>query len=66
GGWSLRIQQTGAAAVAPSRFYSFRNLEEHVREQVHKVKSHPWIPRQIPVRGFIYDVKSGKLQEVRA
>ena len=59
-------RETGAAAVAPARFFSFQSLEDNVREQVHKIKSHPWIPRQIPVRGFIYDVKSGKLQEVRS
>jgi carbonic anhydrase len=28
------------------------------------VKSHPWIPKHIPVRGFVYDVKTGKLTEV--
>jgi carbonic anhydrase len=28
------------------------------------VTSHPWIPKQIPVRGFVYDVKTGRLQEV--
>ncbi|MGH9395520.1 MAG: beta-class carbonic anhydrase [Terriglobia bacterium] len=57
-------KQTGAAAVAPGRFYAFSNLEEDVREQVQKVRSHPWIPKSIPVRGFIYDVKTGKLREV--
>jgi carbonic anhydrase len=59
-------KETGAAAVAPARFFSFQSLEDNVREQVHKIKSHPWIPRHIPVRGFIYDVRNGKLQEVRA
>ena len=28
--------------------------------------SHPWIPKHIPVRGFVYDVKTGKLEEVDA
>jgi len=28
------------------------------------VKSHPWIPKHIPVRGFVYDVKTGRLKEV--
>ena len=55
---------TGAAAVAPARFFSFSSLEDNVREQVQKIKSHPWIPRGIPVRAFIYDVKTGKLREV--
>jgi carbonic anhydrase len=26
--------------------------------------SHPWIPKHVPVRGFIYDVKAGRLTEV--
>ncbi len=59
-------EQTGAAAIAPARFYSFRSPEDNVREQVQKIKSHPWIPRQIPVRGFVYDVKSGRLLEIKA
>lgn len=58
--------QSGTAAVAPGRFYAFSNLEEDVREQVQKVKSHPWIPKNTPVRGFIYDVKTGRLKEVLA
>ena len=58
--------QTGTAAVAPVRFHAFTNLEANVREQIQKVRSHPWIPKHIPVRGFIYDVKSGKLNEVSA
>jgi carbonic anhydrase len=49
---------TGTAAVEPARFYSFTNtdLEENTREQVQKVKSHPWIPKHIPIRGFVFDV----------
>lgn len=54
----------GAIASEPSHFYGFDDLEENVREQIRRVKSHPWIPRHIPVRGFVYDVKTGKLKEV--
>ena len=45
---------------------AFDDLEENVRQQVQRVKSHPWIPQHIPVRGFIYDVKTGALTEVAA
>src|SRR3972149_260727 len=55
---------TGTAAVAPMHFHAFSSLEENVREQIQKVKSHPWVPKHIPVRGFIYDVKTGRLNEV--
>jgi carbonic anhydrase len=58
------VNSTGKLAVAPARFYSFKNLEQNVQEQVQKVRSHPWIPQQITVRGFVYDVKSGSLKEI--
>jgi carbonic anhydrase len=57
-------QATGTATVAPAHFYAFPDLAENVRQQIQKVKSHPWIPAHIPVRGFIYDVKTGRLDEV--
>jgi len=60
-----RLRRTmGTAVVAPARFFSFRDLEANVREQIEKVRSHPWIPATFVVRGFIYDVKTGRLREV--
>ena len=56
--------QTGTAAVTPVRFHAFSDIEQDVREQIEKLKSHPWIPKHIPVRGFVFDVKTGKLNEV--
>jgi len=63
----LRVQlqeKTGTATVAPVDFHAFRDPEENVRLQVQRVKSHPWIPKHISVRGFVYDVKTGRLHEV--
>ena len=57
-------EKTGAIASEPAHFYGFDDLEENVRRQVQRVKSHPWIPQEIPVRGLVYDVKTGKLEEV--
>ncbi len=57
---------THTTAVIPAAFHSFDDLEQNVREQIQRVQSHPWIPKAIPVRGFIYDVHSGKLNEVKA
>ena len=55
---------TGKAAVVPACFHAFTDLEENLRRQVRKVQSHPWIPQSVSVRGFIYDVDSGRLCEV--
>ena len=57
-------RETGKLPVAPARFLAFTDLEENVREQIRKVRSHPWIPDSILVRGFIYDVDTGQLREV--
>jgi len=57
-------EETAKVPVAPARFYAFTDLEENVRQQMRKVKLHPWIPESIPVRGFIYDVDTGRLSEV--
>lgn len=65
--YELRSRLTnkmGVVASEPAHFYGFDDLEENVRQQVRRVKSHPWIPKHIPVRGFVYDVKTGKLSEV--
>jgi carbonic anhydrase len=56
--------ETGAAPTAPSRFFAFSDLEKNVRQQISRIQSHPWIPRGVSVRGFIYDVKTGRLKEV--
>ena len=38
--------------------------EQSVRDDVNRIRSHPLVPDGIPVHGFIYDVRSGKLTEV--
>jgi carbonic anhydrase len=58
-------REKGVAVMAPSHFHTFDNLEANVRRQVGRIRSHHWIPKEVPVRGFIYDVKTGKLNEVK-
>jgi carbonic anhydrase len=56
---------TGDASPAPMRFFSYKDPEENTREQIKKVRSHPWIAKDVPVRGAIFDVETGLLREVR-
>ncbi len=56
---------TEDASPAPMRFFSFKDPEQNTREQIKKVRSHPWIAKDIPVRGFIFDVETGLLREVQ-
>jgi carbonic anhydrase len=56
--------ETGMWPIAPARFYSFTETEQNTREQVQRARSHPWISADVPVRGFVYDLDSGRLSEV--
>ena len=55
---------TGNSTPAPMRLFSFKDSDEHTKEQIAKVRSHPWIADDVPVRGFIFDVDSGRIREV--
>jgi carbonic anhydrase len=57
---------TGDASPAPMRFFAYKDPEENTREQIKKVRSHPWIAKVVPVRGFIFDVETGLIREVHA
>src|SRR3954447_23074549 len=57
-------EDTGMAPIGPATFYSFTDVEQNTREQVQKARSLPWISPGIPVRGFVYDVNTGRLSEV--
>jgi len=56
--------ETGATPIAPARFYSFTDVEQNTKEQVAKVRTHPWISPDVPVRGFVFDVHTGRMAEV--
>ena len=58
-------ERMGTVAAEPAHFHAFDDLEENVRQQIHRIQSHPWIPKHIPVRGFIYNVTTGRLAEVK-
>ena len=40
--------------------------EQSVVDDVTRIRSHPLVERTIPIHGFVYDVKSGRLVEVPA
>jgi carbonic anhydrase len=44
--------------------HAFGDLEEDVRQAIRKIKDSPFIPHKDKVRGFIYEVETGKLREV--
>jgi carbonic anhydrase len=43
---------------------AFPDLEEDVRQSIARIQASPFIPRKDSVRGFVYEVESGRLREV--
>jgi carbonic anhydrase len=45
-------------------FLPFSDVAQSVRDDLETLRSSPLLPKEIPVRGFIYDVSNGRLTEV--
>jgi carbonic anhydrase len=45
-------------------FHSFSDVEKSVKNQLQTIRNNPFLPRDIDVHGFVYDVRTGKLQEI--
>lgn len=45
-------------------FHSFPDLEASVRKQMQTIRNNAFLPRDMDVHGFVYDVRTGKLQEI--
>ena len=43
---------------------TFDDLDEDVRQSIARIKASPFIPRKDAVRGFVYEVETGRLREV--
>jgi carbonic anhydrase len=43
---------------------TFADLEEDVRQSIKRIEASPFIPHKDSVRGFIYEVETGRLREV--
>ena len=45
---------------------AFSDLDEDVRQSIARIQASPFIPNKDSVRGFVYEVETGKLREVDA
>ena len=56
------LEETGMKP--PFAMEAFTDIETDIRQSTARVKASPYIPHTDEVRAFIYDVESGKLNEV--
>jgi carbonic anhydrase len=62
--WSNPQHGGGCAAGHFIKWHTIENQEESVAQDVARIRSHPLVPKNIPIYGYIYDVKTGKINEV--
>ena len=45
-------------------FRAFSDVAKSVAIQIQRVRGIPFLPREVDVHGFVYDVRTGKLHEL--
>ncbi len=63
-GWKNVTEEGGSAEAKHISFLTISNQAESILQDVQRIKNHPLVPTYIPVYGYIYDVKTGKLIEI--
>lgn len=57
------VEETGVRP--PFAFETFKDPEADVRQSIARIEASPFVPHKDQIRGFVYDVKTGRLNEVR-
>ena len=64
-GWRDVGQGPGSPEGAKIDWLTFTDDRQAVIDDVKKVRNHPLVPKNIPVYGYLYDVRTGKLEEIK-
>ena len=63
-GWKNVTEEGGSDEAKHISFLTINNQAESILQDVKRIKAHPLVPSYIPVYGYIYNVKTGKLTEI--
>jgi len=63
-GWKNKTEEGGSVTGKYINWLTFKDNAKSVVEDVQRIKNHPLVPKHIPVHGYIYDCKTGRLIEV--
>ena len=59
-----RLREVQGVDATHIDFLPFSDVEQSVRDDVAFLRGSPLILRNIPIRGFVYDVRTGRLSEI--
>jgi len=63
-GWHDHGPGPGSVHGHYIKWLTFKDLEASVAEDVLRIRSHPLVARDVPIYGYVYDVRTGRLIEV--
>jgi carbonic anhydrase len=61
-----QLQKETGQDASHLHFHAFTDVEASVREQLQRIRENPFLPHDIDVHGFVYDVHTGRLREIAA
>jgi carbonic anhydrase len=64
--WSNPHHHGGHAAGHFIKWHTVKNQADSVTQDVRRIREHPLVPTNVPVYGYVYDVRTGRLDEVGA
>ncbi len=64
--WSNPHHHGGHSAGHFIKWHTIKDQESSVVQDVRRIREHPLVPSKVPVYGYIYDVRTGRLNEVKA
>jgi carbonic anhydrase len=63
--WSNPHDHGGHAADHFIKWHTIKNQPDSVTQDVRRIREHPLEPADVPVYGYVYDVRTGRLDEVK-
>jgi len=63
-GWKNVVKGKGSNEGKFVNWLTIRDQKQSIIEDLNRIRNHPLVNAEIPIRGYLYDVKTGKLSEV--
>lgn len=64
--WSNPHHHGGNAGGHFIKWHTIANQAQSVLQDVQRIRAHPLVPKNIPIYGYVYDVHTGRLNEIPA
>jgi carbonic anhydrase len=58
--------EAGKQPSSSVHFHAFHDVDANVRQQLARLTGHTWLQGRVKIRGFVFEVETGRLREVQA